>query len=124
VPFKNTWALLIMYHLINSTNFITSRLIIFKDVVPAKVVPPPRRKDSRETLLTWRGGNPTHATSEMMENVPIRYLLANLGTFVSSVGDHIGKGYVRSRRILMLDWHHTAHCNVAVFLSRFFYRGK
>jgi hypothetical protein len=49
---RNTLALSIMYRLTNSTNFVTWRLIIFKDMVLAKAVPPPRRKRSREMLVT------------------------------------------------------------------------
>jgi hypothetical protein len=87
----------------NSTNFVTSRLIISKDMVLAKAVPPPRRKQSREMLLTQRGGNLTHATTGMMESVAIRQPLARLGTFACSVRDHIAKGHVLLRRILRGD---------------------
>ena len=61
-------------------------------------------------LLTQRGGNLTHAASGMRGNVAIWHPLANLGTFVSTVGDHIAKWIVHWRRILMLEWHHMAHC--------------
>jgi len=95
---------------VSLNEFNKFRYLNRNDMALVKAVPPPRRKRSREMLLTRCGGNPTHAASGMMEDVAIRHRLANLGTFASSVGDHIAKGHVLSRRILMLDWHHTAHC--------------
>ena len=109
-PSTNTSALSIMYHSMNSANFATSRLVISKDTVLAKVVPPPRRNQSRGMLLTQHGGNLTHAASGMRGNVTIWHPLANFGTFASAVADHIVKGIVFWRRMSTLEWRHMAHC--------------
>ena len=87
-----------------------SRLVISKDMVLAKAVPPPKINQSRGMLLTQCGGNLTHAASGMRGNVAIWHPLANFGTFVSAVRDHIAKGIVYWRRMSTLEWHHMAHC--------------
>ena len=91
----------------NSANFATSKLATSKDMVLAKAVPFPRRKQSRGMLLTRLGGNPIYATSGTMASVIIKHPLANTDTFASSVEDHIEKGHALLRRMLTLDQRHT-----------------